>query len=185
MKFIRRREFTFCMHTCRLGNRMRKGTNPFTGAAVEFPIDDGLSMGERSALRAVFDTYGVEGPEPEFEGYALYLPGNGSVRLRGFPDLADAAAPAIGLSVEIVVEALSNDVLAFVLEVAREGNLALMSSTGKSVRLVTESKDPRVRMRWLDAALIATVADLRVWLEADVGSREVRSAVDDEVTDSE
>ena len=108
MKFVHRREFTFCMHTCRPGDRVRKGKNPFTGAIVEFPIDDGLSISEREALCALFDKYAVEGPEPDFEGYALYLPENGSVRLQGFPDLQVAPGkPAIGLSVEIVVTKLS------------------------------------------------------------------------------
>jgi len=76
-------EYSFVLHTCRLGDRVRKATNPFTGDPVEFPIDDGLSVAERNGMRAVFASYGVHEPEADSEGYALYLPASASVRFRG------------------------------------------------------------------------------------------------------
>jgi hypothetical protein len=167
-------EFSFVLHACRLGDRIRKATNPFTGELIVAPIDEGLTPAERKAILRVFRKYNVEGPEPEFEGYAFYLLGNGSVRFRGFADIEDTELhPVTSLAVEIVVKQLADDVLTFVLDVARQGNLAFMSSTADHVGLVNESDDPRIQKRWPDARTIATIEDLRSWLEVDIGGRRV------------
>ena len=165
-------EYCFYQHTCHLGDRVRKATNPFTGEPVEFPIDDGLTAGECDDVRRVFEKFEVQGPEPHGEGYALYLPENESVRFRGGPDIDDPdGVPLVGFSVEIVVKNLSDDVLALVLDVARQGNLAFVSSTGESSALVNASNDPRIQKRWPNAGVIGTNNALRSWLESNIDRR--------------
>lgn len=165
-------EYSFILHTCRLGDRVGKATNPFTGDPVEFPIDDGLSVAERKDVRAVFACFGVEGPEAGFEGYALYLPASGSVRFRG-GDLEQDEPPLTSFSVELVAQNVADEVLRLVLDVARQGNLAFMSSTGERVCLAKESRDLRIKQRWPDAGLILTTNALRSWLENQIGGRKV------------
>lgn len=170
---LRHTAYSFILYSCRLGDRVRKGENPFTGESIEFPIDDGLNAADRAAVGRVFAKHGVKGPEPEGEGYVLKLSDNGSIRFRG-GDLDDADDQGLpSLATEVVVEQLSDEVLNFLLEVARQGNLAFMSPTGDCVRLVQPSADPRVKKRWPDAAVIGTAGELRLWLEKDIGGRKV------------
>ena len=173
-------EYTFCLHTCRLGDRIREATNPFTGERIRIHIDDGLTSAELAAVRKHFDAYGVQGPEPEGEGYALYLPSNGSVRFRGGPDLDDTVSCALtGYAVEIVVSELSDDVLGFVHDVARHGNMAFMSSIGDEVCLVNEPISPKLKQRWPNAHMILTIRELRAWLENRIEGRMVYVPSDD------
>jgi hypothetical protein len=168
-----RTEYSFNLYTCNLSDRTRPAVHPITRARLEIPVDDGLTPTERQALRVLFDEYGIAGQEPHGEGYAWYLPENGSVRLRGGPDLEATGQRLGGFAVEITVKRLTDEVLAFVLRAAREGNLALMSFIGDRVRLVNESSDPRIKKRWPDAKVIATVEALRSWLENEIGGRRV------------
>lgn len=62
------------LHTCNLGDTARTGTNPFTGEPVEFPMDDGLTHEEMDAPQDVFEENGIDGPEPDGEGYAVFGP---------------------------------------------------------------------------------------------------------------
>jgi hypothetical protein len=171
---LRHWEYSFILATCNLVDRVRMAANPFTGGPIEFPIDDGLTVAERDGIRRVFARYGVQGPEADGEGYALYLPENGSVRFRGGPDLEDSGPRShTGFAVEIVVKDLIDNLLTFVLDVARQGNLAFMSSTGRHVRLVQESNDPKIKKRWPKAAMMPTTDALRTWLQNQIGGREV------------
>ena len=173
MKLCQLTFYGFFLHTCHLSDRVRKGINPSTGEPVEFPIDDGLTDVERNAVRRVFAKFGVEGPEPEFEGYALYIPGNGSVRFRG-GEFEDDEMPIKGLDVEISVKKLSDDILRLVFEVARQGNLAFMSSIGDQVGLPSKSSGARSKKRWPEATIIESTDSLRSWLENQIGSRKVQ-----------
>lgn len=167
-------EYSFTLYTRRLGERVRKTTNPFTGEPAESPIDLGMTAEERDAVRRVFHVYGIEGQEPDGEGYARYIAGNGSIRFRGNLEMADSSPwPTTSLGVEIVVMRLSDDVLVPVLDVARKGNLAFMSSWNEGVSLVEESDDPRIKRCWPGAGLIQSVEELRGWLESKVDSRAV------------
>jgi len=47
--------YSFVLLTCNLGSTTHSGTNPFTGEAVEFPIDDGLTEDEIEALQETFE----------------------------------------------------------------------------------------------------------------------------------
>lgn len=168
-----RTEYEFNLHTCNLSDRTRPAIHPITRARLDIPVDEGLTPTERQALRATFDEYGITGQEPHGEGYAWYLPENGSVRLRAGPDLEATDKRLPGFAVEITVNRLTDGVLAFVLKVARQGNLALMSFTGDRVRLVKPLNDPRIKKRWPDAGVITTVDELRSWFEKEIGGRTI------------
>lgn len=169
---LRHWEYSFVLHTCRLGDRVRKGTNPFTGEPVEFPIDDGLSIADRNGIRKVFDRYGVEGPEADLKGYALYLHASGTVRFRA-GDLGRKEPALSSIPVEIVAQKLTEDVLGLVLEVARQGNQAFMSARGDRVLLTKEPSDPKIKRRWPDARVVETTAALRLWIENEIKGRKV------------
>lgn len=159
---LSRWEYSFHLHTRNLGDTVRKTTNPFTGETIEVPIDDGLSQAERDALAKVLSTHGFKGPEPEGEGYALYLPNDQSVRIRGGE--LDGTRRITGFAVEIVVVELNEDILKIVLDMARSGNLALTSFTGDKVRLVSRPDDDKALKRWPDAKPVESTAELRAWL---------------------
>jgi hypothetical protein len=164
-------EHSFLLHTCNLGESVRTGTNPFTGEAVEFPVDDGLTDDEIDALQDAFDENGIDGPEPDGEGYAVYGDEGDCLRFR-CPDLDDGV-PITGVAAEITVRELSNAVLAVVLDVARAGNLALTSTVGDCVRIVDRPPDRKMLERWPDAQTLSSVADLRQWLQESVGGQRV------------
>jgi len=164
-------EFSFYTHTCNFGDAVRTGTNPFTGETTEFPVDDGMTEDEIDAVQDIFDDNGIEGPEPEHEGYAVFSDDGSSIRFRCH-DL-DAGDPITGIPIELVVPHLTDEVLTIIMDVARAGNLALTSVTGEDVRLIEKQPDSTQLKRWPDAATIGSVADLRDWLNNVIGSGEV------------
>jgi hypothetical protein len=164
-------EYTFYFHTRNLGDTVRKGTNPFTGEPVEFPIDEGLSQSERDALTKVLAAHGFNGPEPDGEGYALYLPNDQSVRIRSGE--FDRTERIPGFAVEIIVLELTDDILKIMLDVAQSGNLALTSVTGEDVRLVSRPDDDKALKRWPDARPLESTAELRTWLVDVIEGRQV------------
>ncbi|MBN2295105.1 MAG: hypothetical protein JXM70_21935 [Pirellulales bacterium] len=168
---LRHWEYSFLMHTRNFGDKVRKGTNPFTGDKFEVPIDDGLTLPEKDAVTNVFAVYGFQGPEPNFEGYALYLPDDQSVRIRG-GDLR-GKDPITEFVVEIIVRELNDDILKAILEIAQAGNLALMSSVGGDIRLVDRPDDKKALERWPEAKPIQTTTELQTWIVDVIGGREI------------
>ena len=164
-------EYSFLLHTCNLGESQVTRTNPFTGEPVIVHIDDGLSVEERRAIQAVFAEHGIEGPEPDFEGYAM-CSDDDSLRFRC--DDLDGDAPISNFEVEVVVKQLSDELLAIVLDVARAGNLALMSSVGDCVRIAHDAPAATLIKRWPDAEPLSSIADLREWLQQKIEGRRVR-----------
>lgn len=164
-------EYSFLLHTCNLGDTARTGTNPFTGKVVEFLIDDGLTNEEIDALQEVFDENGIDGPEPQGEGYAAYGPAGNSLRFR-CNDLDDGESIS-SIAVEVVVKELSAEILVIVLDVARAGNFALTSSVGDCVRIPDRSPDVKLLERWPDATSLSSISELRQWLKDSIGGRHV------------
>jgi hypothetical protein len=173
---LRNWEYSFYFHTRNLGTEVRKGTNPFTNEPVNFPIDDGLTKTERLAIAKVMTDHGFNGPERHGEGYALYLPEDQYIRIRG-GDLRGAETTT-GFAVEIVVLELTDDVLEIMLQIARAGNLAFTSVTGEDVRLVDRPSDAMTLERWPDAKLIETTGELKTWLVDTIEGRQVLSFVE-------
>ena len=139
-------EYTFGLYTSNLGEAVRTVQNPFTGKPVSIPIDRGLTEQEINAVKAVFDRNGLQGPEPEFEGYAIYGTGGDSLRFRGGD--FDCGIAVIGFSVEIVVRHLMEAMLEIVLDAARAGNFALMSCVGDCVRVSSPASVTCVPVRY-------------------------------------
>lgn len=167
------REFTFHLASCRLGDRRREVTEPFTGEKVSIPIDDGLTADENSALHKILAREGFVESDVPGEGYLLSLSATESLRLR-----SDFAPGGCGIAAEIVVRKLTDQVVELLLEFICTGRLALMSSTGGDVRLPNVSLDPKVRRRWPDAPVIHFAADIRTWLEKVIVGRPVRGKGD-------
>ena len=166
------REYSFCAHTLNFGSIFRSVVNPFTGASVNMPIDRGMTDEEAKAVREVFKNNGIEGPEPELEGYATYGDNGSSLRFRC--QKFDTINSIIGLSMELVTPELTDQYLSIILKVARSGNLALTSSTGEDVCVIDTQPNAVQLKRWPDAITIRSVVELRDWLENTIGYREVR-----------
>ncbi len=165
------REYSFYTHTLNFGDKVRTSTNPFTGETTRFPIDNGMTKEEIEAVQSIFDENGIDGPEPDFEGYAVYSDDGSSLRFR-CNDLHDGHS-ITGIPIELVSVALTDEVLSIILDVARAGNLAFTSVTGEDVRTVDNVPTPLQLKRWPHAATIKSVADLRCWLTDIIGFREV------------
>lgn len=166
------KEYSFYTHTLNFGDKVRKGTNPFTGEATEFPIDDGMTDEEIEAIQDIFDEYEIDGPEPEFEGYAMYSDEGSSLRFR-CNDLDDCDL-ITGIPIELVTPTLMDEMLSIILQVARAGNLAFTSVTGEDVRIVDCVPTAVQLRRWPDARTVNSISELRDWLINVIGSREVR-----------
>jgi hypothetical protein len=164
-------EYSFLLHTCNLGDAARTGRNPFTGEPVEFPIDDGLTDDEIDAIQDVFDENGIDGPEPDGQGYAVYGADGDCLRFR-CNDL-DAGEPISGIAAEAVVKELSDQILTVILDVARAGHLALTSSVGDCVRIPDRTPDAKLLKRWPDAQSLSSISELRQWFEDSIGGRQV------------
>ncbi|MCA9077672.1 MAG: hypothetical protein KDA93_21780 [Planctomycetaceae bacterium] len=153
---------------------MQKRVNPFTGESLEIPIDDGLTETELESLITVFVNNRVEGPEPDCEGYARYDDDGGDIRFRGGE--LDGSNPIIGFMVEIVVRTLEDDHLNLILDVCRAGNFALESPVagdGVDFLLVDRGPSERERKRWPECRVITKTDELRLWLDEQIGFREV------------
>jgi len=139
---------------------------------MEPSTEDGyMSDDDIQAIQDLFDELGVEGPEPEFEGYAFYAENGDSIRFR-HPDLESGDVPS-GIPIEVVVAELTEAHLKIIADVARVGNLALTSVTGEDVRLFGVKPTSKQLEMWPDAATIEGTADLRHWLNTIIEPREV------------
>jgi len=163
--------WSFYLQTCNFGDSVRTVPHPFANKTIIVPIDNGLTKEELKAVQAVFAENGIEGPEPDGEGYALY--GDDGAKLRFLSRDLDGELPITGMVVEITVKELTDEFLRIVLDVARCGNLALTSSVGDQVRLVERIPTDSQLARWPDAKPVSSVADLRASLEHDIGGTQV------------
>ncbi len=164
-------EYSFCALTRNLGDRTKPTTNPFTGESIATHIDDGLTAEEMQALKSVFDANGIEGPEPEFEGYARHWDQGDSVRFRGFE--LGTEQPVRDFSAEIVCGQLTGELLSILLSAGQIGNLALASSTGEDVCVIGSEPTEAQLTRWGEVRTIRSEAGLRDWLDNTIGFREV------------
>ncbi len=164
-------EYSFLLHTSNLGDNVRTATNPFTGETIESAIDNGLTQAEIDAVQDVFDQNGIDGPEPEGEGYAVYGSNGDHVRFR-CRDLNDGL-PITEIVVEIVVSQLSDEILQLLLQLARAGNLLLMSSAGDCVQIVDNKPNRRLQTRWPDIQTMSSNVNLKAWLQEVIGGRKV------------
>ena len=167
-----RREYSFYLQTLNFGDQFRTVINPFTGKTLEVPIDRGMTAAEIKSIQILFHENHVEGPEPEFEGYALRTDDGTSLRFRCH--VLDADYSLTCIAVELVTPDPTDEVLNIILDVARAGCLALTSATGDGVRTIDDAPTSAQLARWPEAITIKTVADLRDWLSSTIGFREVR-----------
>ena len=164
-------EFSFHLHTLNLGTTDRSGTNPFTGEAVDFHEDEGLTDDQIDGVQDVLDEYGFDGPEEDGEGYALYGDDGSSIRFR-YMDLESGDA-VCNVPVEITVPRITKDVLTILREVATAGGFALTSFTGEHARLIGASPTAAHRNRWPDVQSLRSMTEFRDWLVDTIGYREV------------
>lgn len=126
-------------------------------------------------MARILASHGFDGPEPDGEGYALYLADDQSVRIRGGE--LNGEYPITGFAVEIISLEVTDDILRIMLELARNGNLAFTSVVGDKALLVDRLDDEKSQQRWPDAKIVQTTADLRRWLIDEIGGRQVLSFV--------
>ncbi len=162
-------EFSFQFHTSNLTEATRTQINPFTGEPIAIPIDNGLTEDETRRMLQVFEENGINGPEADGEGYAVYGSKGDSIRFRC--SNLDDSIPVKAIACEVVVRELSDEVLAIIVDVARAGNMVLTSCTGDCARVVGRSLDAKVLTRWPDAEPLSSVDELRAWLQGTIGGR--------------
>src|SRR4051812_3770295 len=106
------------LHSCNLSTRFRPGTNPFTGQAVRFPLDDGLTAGQRAAVRQILDDAGANEPDPDtYRGVRCADGGAFNIAVGTIND-ADARCVAFALE----IDPLTADVAAVLFKLARSAN---------------------------------------------------------------
>jgi hypothetical protein len=156
-------EYHFVLHTCNLGSKTKTVVNPFTRQELKVPLDDGLVERETEAVRKIFAQHAIEGPfkAGHVSGYSIYA--NDWVSLRCFE--LGGSTPVEGIDVFLTLSELTNEALELILELARDGNLALTSQLGKLVRIVGRHPTSEELARWPDAKKLSTTTELRNWLE--------------------
>jgi hypothetical protein len=165
------REFTFHLHTCRLGGKVQRIPNPFTGEIFEMPIDDGLSAAEIKAVKKLLAEHkAAYGDDDEF--HVIRFSDDTTVRL-GIGNLR-TKRPIKSIGVELICPKLSDEAVAFVHAVATAAGAAFVTVDSENAALTAPSDDPKVRRRWPEASILAAPKDLARWLEKVVGGRKVK-----------
>jgi hypothetical protein len=145
-----------------LGNAVRKGTNPFTGEAVEFHIDDGLSDSERAAVKRLPLEFHAVGPDADGY-YRIKFTDDTYINVGNGP--LDGSTPCVGVKLEIEGP-VNADVLRFARRLAIEGCMSVGSATDPGiVALVATAQDPRVRERWPHAPVLETDDKFINWVQ--------------------
>ena len=162
-------EYSFNLHTANLGEKYREGKNPFTGEVIRFPIDLGLTDLEKATLKRIFRENGINGPEDDGEGYAGYFEHNQSIRFRCNLNNDE---PINGIAVEVIVKELSETILSIIIELSKQSKLVLTSSIGDCVSMFSQPDNRHIE-RWGHIQIIETASDLAVWLNNEIGSRDV------------
>ena len=140
---------------------MRKAVNPFTGEAVTFPIDNGLTVGERAAVRVVLLSNGASEPDPD--GFrSVRLSDGTKVNVCTWHLDREGACPGL----EIECYAATPSAAAFVFELASEGNMTIGSTTDPAVvAAVSHAQAERVKARWPSVPVLRSPEDLLAWFE--------------------
>lgn len=164
-------EYVFLLVSLHLTKTSRESTNPFSGEAVRYRIEDPLSKEEIESAAKVLEQRGfafIEG-----EGYYSERPDGEHISFRC--PFTKSPSPVTGMAVEIVCRELSLADVATVLDVARAGNLGLASSVGDLVRVVDRDPTSDELVRWPDVRSIMSVDDAHKWIIESIGGRKVRS----------
>lgn len=157
-------EYTFLLHTCRLGERVvRRGTNPFTGEPVVAHLDKGLDPCEWKILVALLKERGAQRPDPDDEYHRVTFPEDAKVLIK-VGDL-EGNGRLISGEVEVYCYRLTEDILRFFHVLADAANMAFMDDMGESVALTRPPEDPKIQGRWPGATVIQSPADLKGWLK--------------------
>jgi hypothetical protein len=163
-------EYSFCLHTCRLGDKVKRITNPFTGEILEVPIDIGLSVTEIDAVKVLLSNHDAEyGSDDEFHHIRFV---DGTLICLGLGDL-NRKQPIVNVGVNLICPELSDEAVEYVHAVAKAAGTALITSANENAALTAPAEDPKVRRRWPDAAMVANTNDLAKWLKNIVVGRKV------------
>lgn len=150
--------YGFLLHSSRLSDEYREGTNPFTEEIEKFYLDQGIDDEQRDSLIELIDECSFQGPEPDGEGYVLHVGDREKLRLR-CEDL-EGVDEVISIPVELIVKRLTDRVLSIIFEIAKRCHLVLMSMTGEDVRVIASEILEQVQIRWSDAIQISDVREL-------------------------
>jgi hypothetical protein len=158
--------FDILFHTCNLGTRKKRVTNPFTRAPMTTFDDPGLTADERTAIATLLKRLKAVGPN-EFGFYGLVFPDGGEADLCA--DGLRTGGKIAGCSVE--TRTLTADVAGFLFRLSRVGNMILLAVAEGSRPLVTSTAQrDRVVFRFPDVKVIRSPAamekELRPGFEA-------------------
>jgi hypothetical protein len=164
-------EYDFALHTCNLSDATKSVTNPFTKEVFRVPDDDGMSDEDVHAIREIFAAYSIKGP---IDGGHLVGPVYGNDWITFHPGYDFGGPnPVVAVCAFLAVPDLSDDVSKLIFTLARDGNLALMSTDAKKVRIVGRQPNLREVARWPGATSIRSIKDVRKWLLEEVRGRPV------------
>jgi hypothetical protein len=151
------------LHSCNLGDAVRRGTNPFTGEPVEFHIDEGLSESEREAVKRLLSEFHAKGPDADGY-YQVTFNDETSVNVGAGP--LDGSIRTVGMAFEIEGP-VTADVLRFAHRLAVAGNMSVGSAIDPDiVALVAVPQNPRVRERWPQAVVLESEDTFFQWTQA-------------------
>lgn len=164
---ITRRQYTFSLVTPHRSGVFRTGKNPFTGEAVELERPGHLTPEELHGLLAALGRHGYSN-EGWQEGEYGRREGRGAYQLlRGLHLVEDKATGS--LAGELVVHELREEHVDALFDIVRSGNLVLTNGWAEKARCVGREPSDDERDRWPDVRRIDSTADLRVWLEDELG----------------
>jgi hypothetical protein len=152
--------FDIHLHTCNLGTQTRKVKNPFTGEAIEVPIDPGLNQSERKAVIGLLAEVKAAGPDPDYYYRLTFSDG-------GLADIVtgtlDGNNPSVSFGIEIYV--MTPQVVDFLFRLARAASMCVLPIMNNTVPILTSiAQDDKVCKRWPDAVVVNSADELAAFV---------------------
>jgi len=158
--------FDVFYHTCNLGKKKKKVTNPFTRELVDVFADDGLTAAERAAVTKLLADSKATGPD-EQGCYIVNFGDGGAAEV--FVDNLDGTVTCDGCMVSI--RGLTSKLVNFILDLARVGNMVMTPVMAESVSVVTSAEQQlMIKTRWPDAVIVESAAELQTLLHKGVSA---------------
>ena len=158
--------FDIHYHTCNLGEKKKKVTNPFTRQTMDVFADDGLTADECAAVSKLLANAKAKGPDQLGCWVVKFRDGGGA---EVFLDNLDGSGTCEGCMVSI--SGITPNLVNFIYDLARVGNMVMTPVTEESVSVVTSAEQQKkIKARWPDAVVVGSADGLLVLLDKGVGA---------------
>jgi hypothetical protein len=158
--------FDIHYHTCNLGEKKKKVTNPFTRQTMDVFADDGLTADECAAVSKLLANAKAKGPDQLGCWVVKFRDGGGA---EVFLDNLDGSGTCEGCMVSI--SGITPNLVNFIYDLARVGNMVMTPVIEESVSVVTSAEQQKkIKARWPDAVVVGSADGLQVLLDKGVGA---------------